>query len=323
MDSMSWKIVTVCDLSGAPDAVATLEKLGTLVQVGKDRARLLEELPDCDVYFGGGELEMNKEALDLAPKLKMIGSPATGKDHLDLEEIDKRGIKLVHIAEELELLQSFTATSELAFTLLLALVRRLPEALEDAKQGKWARDYYSGVQLNKKTLGILGLGRLGTISANIGQGFGMRVIANDILPKEKEGVEMVSLDRLLAESDVLSIHIHLTPENEHFVDATKLSKLKQGAILINTSRGLVIEQDALVDALSSGRLAGAGIDVIDGEWLPQSELHDNPLIAYARENNNLLISPHIGGSTTESIYGARIFMAKKIADFINSNKHTV
>lgn len=313
---MDWNIVSVCELRDVPEAVSILEKAGTLVQVGKDRARLLKELPDCDAYFGGGELQVDKEFLDHAPKLKLIGSPATGKDHLDLELIQKRGITLFHIAEEYDLLRTFTATSELAFALLLALIRKLPAVLEDAKRGVWARDTYVGTQLYGKTLGVLGLGRLGIISARIGLGFGMRVLACDRKEKQMEGVKMVDFDILLKEADVLAIHIHLTTENERIVNDAALHQMKRGAILINTSRGRIIDEQALLDALKSGHLGGAGLDVIDGEWLSKDELYKHPLIAYARMHDNLLISPHIGGSTRESIVGARIFMAKKIADYI-------
>ncbi len=315
---MPWKIVTVVDLKNVPEAVSILEGVGRLVQVGKDRVRLLEELPDCDAYFGGGELKLDKEALDRAPNLKVVGSPATGKDHLDLDEINRRGITLIHLAEEYDLLRTFTATSEMAFTLLLALIRQLPPALEDAKQGVWSRERYTGFQLFGKTLGVLGLGRLGTISAKIGQGFSMNVLACDTQPKSVPGVTMVNFETLLREADVLTIHIHLTPDNIGLMNAEAFSKMKPTSILLNTSRGGIVSESALVDALEQRKIAGAGLDVIDGEWLPQGEQYRHPLLAYARSHNNLLISPHIGGATHESIAGARIFMANKLKDYIMS-----
>jgi D-3-phosphoglycerate dehydrogenase / 2-oxoglutarate reductase len=320
MRSMSWKIVTACDLSGVPEARQMLSDMGTLVEVGRDRARFLEELPTCDVYFGGGEQEMNDEALVRALRLQLIGSPATGRDHLALATIARRGITLFHLAEEYALLNRFTATSEGAFLLLLALIRRLPQAVHDAKEGRWAREQYTGFQLFEKTLGIIGLGRLGTIAARIGQGFGMKVVACDIVEKHVDGVTMVDMDTLLTTADVVMLHVHLTAETEHMIDARAFACMKASAVIINTSRGRLIDEDALVYALTSGAISGAGLDVIDGEWLPQEDLRAHPLITYARTHDNLVVTPHTASATYESIYGARLFMAKKLVDYMQKHE---
>ncbi len=313
--------MTTCDLSGAPDAVEALFTLGQLVQLGRDeRAKLLVELGDAVAYMGGADVKVDREFIDHAPNLKVIGSPATGRDHIDLPLLKERGVELFHIAHERELLDGFTAVAELTFGLLLTLVRHIHPAMHSANEGIWAGEKYAGFQLHKKTLGILGLGRLGSITARIGQGFGMNVLANDVADVSMDGVKMVDLDTLLAESDVLSVNIHLSPETENFVDASVFEKMKKGSILLNTSRGKVINEAALIDALESGHLAAAGLDVIDGEWQPQDVMYRHPLIAYAREHENLAIVPHIGGSTTESIYGARIFMAHKIVEYMNTQE---
>ncbi len=313
------KIISNCDLSGAPEAISILEEAGELLCLGDNRERTLTEITDCDALMAHPSVRIDSELLDCAPKLGFVGSPHTGKDHLDIGSIEKRNLHLAHIAEEIELLSSFTATSEMAFALLLAVVRKLPQAFDAAKTGSWDREKFTGFQLLDKTLGILGLGRLGTMSARIGQGFGMKVIAHD--PKEisMPGVRMVDLDSLFAGSDILTIHVHLNPETENLINEYTLGKMKPGSLLINTSRGRIIDEKALISALKTGHLGGAGLDVIDGEWLTLEERAQHPLVKYSRTNENLIIVPHIGGSTKESIYGARFFMAKKIAEWTRNS----
>ena len=176
---MSWKIVSTCDLSNIPEAVNMLNNVGELIQVDSDKSSVMDAIKYCDAYMSDARIKVDKEFLDNAPKLKLIGSPSTGTDHLDVDLIKARGITLFHIAKEFELINSFTATSELAFGLILSLIRKIPQAIETAKKGIWARDNFTGFQLYGKTLGVLGLGRLGKISARIGNGFGMKVIAHD------------------------------------------------------------------------------------------------------------------------------------------------
>lgn len=313
------KIISNCDLSGAPEAVATLEELGQVLCLGDDREKTLAEIADCDAVMAYPTVRIDRELLDRAPNLKLVGSPHTGRDHLDLDLLQERGITLFHIAEEYDLLNSFSATSEMAFALLLSVARKVPQAFEAAKQGHWQREKFAGFQLLGKTLGILGLGRLGAISARIGQGFGMTVIANDIRDVSAPGVENVDFATLLERSDVLSIHIHLNEKTEGLIDGPAIARMKPGAIILNTSRGRIIDEAALLAGLLTGHLGGAGLDVIDGEWLSEDERARHPLIEYSRNHENLVIVPHIGGSTTESIYGARIFMARKMASWLGDH----
>lgn len=311
-------VVNTTDLTGVSEASEAFSTIGArLVNVAPNWEAVRPELASATAYMAAAAVKVDRTFLNAAPNLRLVGSPNTGTDHLDLEEIKRRGIVCFDIARETDLLNSFTATSELAFALLLSLIRNLQPAIESAKRGDWARDRYSGLQLLGKTLGILGLGRLGQISARIGQGFGMRVIAHDVRgDAAAPGVEMVDFDRLLSESDVLSIHIHLRAETDGLIDAECFARMKPTAIVLNTSRGRIINEADLLAALKSGAIAGAGLDVIDGEWLPPAELRDHPLIAHARDNENLLIVPHLGGCTRESIFGARVFMARKMADWL-------
>lgn len=313
-------VVSSCNLRDVPEAIATLEAVGELRQVPEERGAIVAALRDADAFLTGAVVRVDTQLLAAAHRLRVIGAPSTGTDHLDHDAIAAHGITLFHLAHERALLDTFTATSELAFALLLALIRKLHPAMHDAVQGVWSRERYTGFQLYGKTFGVLGLGRLGTISARIANGFGMRVIAHDMRDVTAPDVTMVDFLTLLRESDVLSIHVHLMPENIGFMSASAFGVMKPGAILLNTSRGKIIDEAALLDVLRLGRLAGAGLDVIDGEWLSGEERARHPLIAYAREHDNLVITPHIGGATRESIVGARVFMAKKISAFLRERQ---
>ena len=312
------KILNTLDISGIPE-VHKIFNNHQLINVKADRGLAIKEIVDADAYLASAAIQIDEGFLKQANKLKIIGSPSTGTDHMDLNLIKKKGIICYDISKELDLINSFTATSELAFTLLLSLVRKIIPASQDANNGIWAREKYSGTQLLNKTFGIVGLGRLGKISAKIANGFGMSVIAYDTNKKSVHGVKMVGLEDLARESDFISIHVHLNTSTENLINLNIFNKMKKSAIIINTSRGKIINEKDLIIALNANVISGACLDVIDGEWLTKKELYNHPLVKYSRTHNNLLLSPHIGGATQESIYGARLFMAKKIASALGIN----
>lgn len=313
------KIICSLDLSAVPDSVAKLEETSELILVESDRKDVIEHIGDADVYFCDASVKVDAELLNHAKNLKLVATPSTGTDHLDRLELKKRNIQIYDIATEFSLINQFTATSELSFCLMLNLIRKTIEASKKAQSGEWARERFSGFQLFGKTLGVIGLGRLGKISANIASGFGMNVIAYDPAKPDAPNVTHVNLDDLLAMSDIVSLHVHLSENTKHLISANEIALMKPSAFLINTSRGGIIDETALLDALKNKQIAGAGLDVIDGEWLNPSELFHHPLIKYSREHSNLLIVPHIGGSTSESITLARRFMAEKIVTFVQKN----
>jgi D-3-phosphoglycerate dehydrogenase len=309
-----WKVFCNVDLSFKKDALKELEAVADVSYFPAKQEVLLENIQSFDAYFASAYVQMNKEVFDCAEKLKVIATPGTGTDHIDVKYAMGRNIDVLHIAKEIELLNGFTATAEQAWALLLSCIRKLPAAFDCAKNGYWARERFTGTQLYKKTLGIIGLGRLGTMMASFGNGFNMNVIGCDIVEKNIKGVKQVSLEELVKSSDVITVHIHLTDANKGFISSELFHKMKKGVVLINTSRGAIIDEDALLENLQTGRVSAAGLDVIDGEW--DNNLYDHPLIKYAREHDNLVISPHIAGATVESILGARIFLAKKLAEYI-------
>lgn len=306
-------VLSSVDLTMLGEELKELKKKTTFNFSINSRKKTLAKIEHSDIYIASAYFRLDKTILDKAKNLKIVFSPATGKDHLDMSEIKKRRIKLYHIAKEIKLLKRFTATSELVFCLILTFYRSLIKNVLAVKNGNWIRSKYKGWQLFEKTIGIIGLGRLGTITSKIANGFGMNVIAYDIDKSIKvKGVKNVSLKYLLKNSNIISIHIHLNSKNENFIEKNKISMMKNDVILVNTSRGKIINEADLLYFLKKRKYFKAALDVIDGEWLPGKELKKHKLIKYSKINQNLLIVPHIGGSTNESIVGARLHVVKKI-----------
>lgn len=307
------RVLCTVDLSVAPNALAPLEALAEVDHLVVGRAATLERIGDYDAYYGHTNIQVNREFLDLAKRLKVVASPATGTDHIDIDLIKQRGIKLLTLTREYDLLDTFTATAECAWALLLACMRHIPDAFEAVRQGNWwSNEEFVGRQLSDKTLGVIGVGRLGSMTVEYGKAFRMRVLGADPRPFQINGVEQVPLDTLLRESDVISLHVHLRPETRHLLSREAFAKMKHGVVIVNTSRGGLIDEEALLAGLLSGQVSAAGLDIVDGEWMDDISKH--PLIQYAQSHANLVISPHIGGWTVESTAGARIFMARKLAD---------
>ncbi|MEO6907163.1 MAG: NAD(P)-dependent oxidoreductase [Abditibacteriaceae bacterium] len=313
----TFRILNMADVTPFPQALDSLCKVAQVTTLPADQQLFDSVIGDYDGYFASLYVQATQEVLEHAPRLKVIATPSTGLDHVDMKTVTRRGIKVLSLKEETPFLESITSTAEMTWALLLAVVRRLPWSFEAVKNGHWARDEFRGHQLSGKTLGILGYGRLGRMVAEYGKAFGMHVLACDnILDDGTPEVTRVDFSTLLWESDIVSIHIHLTPENHRLFNQDIFAQMKPGAILLNTSRGAIIDETALCAALESGHLGGAGLDVIDGEWNP--DLKNHPLIAYARRHQNLVITPHIGGVTLEAQRDTLEFTARKLADFLSN-----
>jgi phosphoglycerate dehydrogenase-like enzyme len=313
-------ILNTLDLTNCPQAIKDLEAVGKVIHAEPSLDAVKDVLPQATAYLASASLIVDGKFLDVAQKLRVIGSPSTGTDHLDLDEIRARGVIVYDIAKEYDLLNKFTATSELAFGLLLSVVRNISLGREKVLDGKWEREKLKGFQLAGKTIGIIGVGRLGSISAKIANGFGMRILGFDPFKKDNELVEYVTMRDLLQKSDVVFVHVHLKPDTVGLIGKSEFDLMKSTSVIINTSRGKIIDEEALLSALVNQKIAGAALDVIDGEWLNREQLLKHKLVKHAQKSNNLLIVPHIGGSTNESIILARNFMAKKISNYLISNK---
>ncbi|MFZ4694814.1 MAG: NAD(P)-dependent oxidoreductase [Verrucomicrobiia bacterium] len=291
----------------------TRGSLDVTVKTGIEMAEFKSLVANCDALMPTLRLKVDAGVIAAAKRLKVVATNTTGLDHLDLKEMERHGITLYSLKHDREFLETITTTAELAFGLLLACARRLPECFESTRRGEWGRHLFAGTQLREKTLGIVGVGRLGTMMARYGLAFGMRVLGTDPTPlKVPTGVEMVSMAPLLAESDFVSLHVHLTDATRHLLGPKELASMKRGAVLLNTSRGGLVDEGALIREMRSGRIAAAGLDVIDGEWLEDKRNH--PLIAYSRENPRLLITPHVGGTSPDATRASVRHMVAKVVE---------
>ncbi len=268
--------------------------------------------------------KIDKSWMEKMPNLKIIASPTTGLNHIDVAEAEKRGIKLVTLRGHTDFLDKITSTAEETLGLILALARKIPQAYEHVKAGGWNRDQFKGYQLAGQTLGILGLGRLGKMVARYANSLGMKVIAADpaldAAAMLSQGVEKVSHDELFSKSDFVSLHVMLAPETENLVKADHLKLMRPNAYLVNTARAEIIEKGALEKALKEKWIAGAAVDVMwdeegSGAHLAKSELWD---MAKGGQHN-LIIVPHIGGATYDAMQITEEFIADLVKKELSKN----
>lgn len=305
----------------SPKARSILRTVGEVTELELARNELFAQLVNYDVLIVRFGQKIDRALIDAGRRLKAIVTAATGVDHIDVEYAESKGIAVLSLRGEYEFLDSVSASAEHSWALLLALLRRIPQAFVSVQRGEWSRDLFRGHELRDKRLGIVGLGRVGRKVAAYAQAFAMQVAAYDIAPlRWPEGVECCgSLAELCCDRDVLSVHVPLTAETLQFVGRASLLRLAPGAVLVNTSRGEVLDEEALLDALRGGHLAGAAVDVVCGEN-DQPALAQSSLLAYARTHDNLLVTPHIGGATHESMAKTEIFMAEKVARFLRASR---
>ena len=298
------------------DARSILKSIGYLIEQNMERDELLKSLSSFNVLIVRLHHQVDAELMDAAPALKVIVSATTGLDHIDMEHAAQKNIAVLSLRSEVAFLRSIPATAELTWGLLLALTRNIPSAHTSVLKGEWQRDRFKGHELAGKRLGILGLGRIGEKIASYGLVFGMQVSAYDPYPKDVIlGVAMKSsMEALIHETDVLSVHVPLNTETQNMLGAREFNFLPKGSYLVNTARGAVLDENALLDSLRSAHLAGAALDVLSGERISEN----SPLIEYARTHSNLLITPHIGGATYESMRATEMFMANKLKHHVES-----
>ena len=266
---------------------------------------LIEKAKDVDALATLLSDKIDAEVLDAAPKLKMIAQLAVGFDNVDVQEATKRGIYVSNTPEVLT-----DTTADFAWALLMTLARRVVEADKYMRTGRWKVGWHpamlQGRDVYGATIGIVGAGRIGYAVAKRATGFSMKILFYDVIPRpemEKDfGAKKVDLDTLLKQSDFVSIHVPLMKETHHLINAEKLRLMKKTAYLINNSRGPVVDEKALYDALNEGRIAGAGLDVFEQEPTPL----DNPLLKL----DNVVVAPHISSAS----YETRSKMAEMVAD---------
>lgn len=318
MASPSPRIVVAESLGFSPAAAEALRALGSVTFADADRAELLRLAAGADLLWVRLRHRVDAELLAAAPRLRAVVSPTTGLNHIDLEEAARRGVAVLSLRGEVEFLRTVRATAEHTVGLLLALLRRIPRAAAHVEQGGWDRDPFRGGELYGKVAGVVGYGRLGRIVAGYLGAFGMRVLAADpcVEPEALEpGVALVPLEGLLAEADVVTLHVSLSAATEGLFGAAQLAAMKPGALFVNTARGELVDEAALLAALEGGRLGGAALDVLAHER--SGGMGHSPLVRYAATHDNLVITPHIGGATRESMEKTEAFMAGRLAEFLH------
>lgn len=314
---MKYKILDLASWLPPEDLYEKYGDVFEFVRIPETREALLENIGSFDGYIASLKVRVDEEVLERASSLKAIFTPSTGLDHIDLEAARRHGIPVFATKNDRDILDSITSTAEMALALLLSVVRRVPWAHQAAVDGIWAREVFRGHQLSGKTMGILGYGRLGTMMAEYAKALRMNVIACDIKKIDDEAICQVSFDELMRKSDVISIHVHLDKSTEKMIDKKAFSMMKKGVVIINTARGGIIDEEALCKALETGKVGGAGLDVIDGEWM--ENIKDHPLIQYAGTHQNLVISPHVGGTCFEAQYITAENIMRKIDDYFRNN----
>jgi D-3-phosphoglycerate dehydrogenase len=295
----------------SPKGVAFLRAqpgLEVVEAYGSAPAKLLELVKDAHAIAVRSETKITAEVMAAAPLLKVVGRAGVGVDNVDVEAATERGVIVMNTPSG-----NTVATAELTFTHILCGARPVPQAAASMKAGEWDRKSFSGLELFRKTLGVVGLGRIGTEVAKRAQAFGMQVLAFDpyLAPSRAKAmqVEAVSLDDLLAKSDYITVHMPLTEQTQYMIDEAALAKCRKGVKLFNCARGGIIKEAALIAGLKSGQVAAAGLDVYENEPLAaDSELRKFP---------NVTLTPHLGASTAEAQDAVGVEIAEQIADVLN------
>lgn len=271
--------------------------------VGAERPELVAKLGDAEGLVVRSATQVDADMIAAAPALRVIGRAGIGVDNIDIDSATEAGIIVVNAPQA-----NIISAAEHALALMLAQSRNIPRADQTLRAGSWDRSSFVGVELHGKTLGVVGLGRIGTLVAQRALAFGMRLTAYDpYVPEERGrrlGVEMVDLDTLLSEADFVTIHLPSTPDTIGLIGKEALSKVKPGVRVVNAARGGIIDEDALAEALRDGRVAGAALDVF-----AQEPATDSPLFQF----DNVVVTPHLGASTAEAQDKAGTDVAEAVA----------
>lgn len=261
-----------------------------------------------------GRYGFSKEAFQAASNLKMVSVWQTGYDHIDIEAANKAGVIVANVPS-----YAFDAVAELVFAFALSLFRRVHVADRRIREGKFDWKDYVGNQLMGKTIGVLGTGDIGTRVIQIAHGFNMNILSVTKHPSPSKetrlGIKFVDLDTLLRESDIVTLHVPLTPETEKMIGEAELNKMKSSAILINTARGKVVDEEALIKALKERKIRAAGLDVFEKEPLPI----DSPLM----ELDNVMLTPHVAFLSEESLEECTYVCVENVEMFVKGEVQNV
>lgn len=298
----------------SPDNLGPLredQRFELIVKPGLAGAELADAIADADAVLVRSATKITRDSLAKADKLKAIGRAGVGVDTIDVAAATERGIPVLTAPGG-----NTVSAAELTLALLLALARRVPAADRSMRNGEWDRKSFTGIELNGKTLGLVGAGRIGGEVAKRARAFGMHVIVFDpyLTPERARALDVQtgSLDDVIRQSHVLSVHVPLNDSTAGLIGAAQIAQMRKGAIILNVARGGVVSESALLDALKSGQLAGAALDVYEQEPLPK----EHPL----RSLPNVVLTPHLGASTAEAQINVAVEIAEAVRDaLLNGN----
>ncbi len=303
-----WRVLVTDKLAEA--GLAALREspdVELVVKTGLGLDELLQEIEHADALLVRSATKVTAEVLEAAARLQVIGRAGVGVDNIDVEAATRRGVVVCNSPEG-----NTIAAAEHTWALLLAVARNIPAANASLKAGEWKRSAFVGVELLNKALGVIGLGKIGAEVAARARAFGMTVLAHDPFVSaeqaERLGVELVDLDDLLARSDFITVHVPLTKDTRGLLNAETLSRVKPGVRIINCARGGVVDEAALAEAVESGRVAGAGLDVFEQE--PPT---DSPLLGLDR----VVVTPHLGASTAEAQVKVAVDVSQQVLDVLH------
>lgn len=295
-----------------PISEAGIEKLRAVGQVdvrtGLKPEELLAIIGDYDALAVRSETKVTAQVIAAAAKLKIIGRAGVGVDNIDVRAATDRGIVVVNSPQG-----NTIAAAELTIAMMLALARNIPQADASLRAGKWERKRFVGTEVYDKTLGVIGLGKIGGEVARRARGLEMRVLAYDPFATEESaqqaGAKLASLDEIYAQSDFITLHVPLNDQTRGMIGAAQIARMKDGVRLINCARGGLVDEQALADGIRSGKVAGVGFDVFSKEPVEP----DNPLLALPQN----VVTPHLGASTEEAQVHVAVDIAEQIADVLN------
>lgn len=320
-DRAGGEVANVAYVGGSPgfeSASEVLNGFATVQHVTAEPGAVAAALSIADALLDASmKVRITDQMIAASPRLRVISCATTGSDHIDRRVIEERGIAVHTLREDPEILRDITPAAELSWALLLACARRLPAAVAHVRAGGWVREEFPGIMLNGRTLGLVGCGRIGGWMARYARAFGMNVIGYD--PELKtfpDTIERAALEDVFEQADFVSLHVHLTPQTESMISAELLARARSGLVLINTSRGQILDEAALLEGLLSGRIAAAGLDVLTGE----PDIANHPLVEYSRSHDNLLITPHCGGFSPDAVRFVCAHAARKIKTALSNRE---
>lgn len=277
------------------------------VAPGLSEEEVVKKIPGCDAVIVRSKPKITKAVIDAGVHLKVIGRAGIGLDNIDVKYAESKGVKVVNTPEA-----TTESVAEHVFALLLSKARDVPKADHSMREGKWMKNELMGRELMGKTLGIIGFGRIGSRLGEIAAAFGMKVIAYDVIDITERardvGASVGTLDEVLRESDFISLHVPLLPSTRNLISQKEMEKMKQGAVLINTSRGGIVDEKALYEALTKKRIEAA-LDVYEAE---------PPVGSTLLTADGLVMTPHIAGSTEEGQMRAGIDVARKVVEVLKT-----